>query len=252
MPLLLALLLVVVSPGLGCCDDHPLSADDRAQLTAKLDKQIADFTAKIEQDSKNVELYSRRGDANFFRGRFAESVADYEKMVELNDELDNSHWRRGIARFYAGKFEGAAQQFERYHSFDDVDRENGIWRYFSQFKAYGADKAKQGLLKYKKDDREPFPSVYKLFSGEMTGVDVLKRIDDAEVKGDERKKRLFYADLYIGLNDALEGRNESAIKYLRRSTANKWGPVAGYGPNYMWHVGRVHYDLLVEKSQKTK
>lgn len=252
MPQLLALLLVVVLPALAWCDDHPLSGDDRAQLTAKLDKQIADFTTKIEQDSKNVDLYSRRGDANFFRSRFAESVADYEKMVEINDDLDNSHWRRGIARFYAGKFEGAAQQFERYHSFDDVDRENGIWRFFSQFKAYSPEKARAGLLKYKKDDREPFPSVYKLFSGEMTGADVLKRIDDAEVKGDEREKRLFYADLYIGLNDALEGRDESAIKHLRRSTGNKWGPVAGYGPNYMWHVGRVHYELLVDKAKKAK
>lgn len=245
-----ALLCWLALPLLAIADDHPLSVDERTQLTAKLDKQIIDLTSKIEQDSKSVELFSRRGDANFFRGRFAESVADYDKMVELNAELDNSHWRRGIARFYAGKFEGAAQQFERYHSFDDVDRENGIWRFFSQFKAYGPEKARAGLLKYKKDDREPFPSVYKLFSGEMTGADVLKRIDDAQVKGDEREKRLFYADLYIGLNDALEGRDESAIKHLHRSTANKWGPVAGYGPNYMWHVGRVHYELLVEKAAK--
>ncbi len=244
------LLCLFALPSLVCGDDHPLTADERTKLTAKLDQQIAELTTRIEEDGKKVDLFSRRGDANFFRGRFAESVADYEKMVELNAELDDSHWRRGIARFYAGKFEGAAQQFERYHSFDDVDRENGIWRFFSQFKAYGAEKARAGLLKYKKDDREPFPSVYKLFSGEMTGADVLKRIDDAGVKGDEREKRLFYADLYIGLNDALEGRDESAIKHLRRSTANKWGPAAGYGPNYMWHVGRVHFELLTQKAPK--
>lgn len=248
MPLLIVLLFAAVLPAWAYGEEHPLSADERSQLTAKFDKQIADLTSRIDQDAKNVDLYSRRGDANFFRGRFAESVADYEQMVELNAELDDSHWRRGIARFYASKFEGAAQQFERYHSFDDVDRENGIWRFFSQFKAYGAEKARAGLLKYKKDDREPFPSVYKLFSGEMTGADVLKRIDDAGVKGDEREKRLFYANLYIGLNDALEGRDESAINHLRRSTANKWGPTAGYGPNYMWHVGRVHYELLIDKA----
>ena len=245
--IVLALSFLLLMNPLSAADEHPLKAEQRQMLAEKFDRQIADLTNNLKADPKNVDLYSRRGDAYFFKGLFKESLADYEKMVEFDDRLDNSHWRRGIARFYAEQYEGAAKQFEDYHSFDDVDRENGIWRYFSQHKAYGTEKARAGLLKYKKDDREPFPSVYKLFSGELSGADVLKKIDEAKLSDEEREKRLFYAELYVGLNDALEGRQDSAIKHLHQSTANTWGPKAGYGPNYMWHVGRVHYDLLVAK-----
>src|SRR5204863_5187651 len=127
---------------------------------------------------EDVDLYSRRGDANFFRGKFAEAVADYEKMVELKPDLDASHWRKGIACFYAQRYKDAAHQFEIYHSFDNVDRENGIWRFLSQAKSMGLTEARKGLLQYKKDDREPFPDVYRMFAGEMTGAQVLQRITE--------------------------------------------------------------------------
>ena len=231
-------------------EEHPLSTAEQKRITDKFQQQVADCTARLTTDPKDVDLYSKRADAYFFLADFPEAVADYEKMVELNPKMDAEHWRRGIARFYAGKYPEAAKQFEDYHSFDDVDRENGIWRYFSQFKAHGAEKARAGLLLYKKDDREPFPSVYKLFSKDMTAEQVLGRIEKAELSASEREKQVFYASLYVGLNEALEGRAESARQHLKVSTANKWGPTAGYGPNYMWHVGRLQFDILSKQPTK--
>lgn len=229
--------------------EHPLSPDVRQRMEATLKQDVERLSEEIAT-KPSVELYSRRGDALFFLSRFDESLADYEKMAALDPEVGPSHWRRGIARFYAGKFEAAAKQFEEYHSFDDVDRENGIWRYFSQSKAYGPQKAREGLLRYRKDDREPFPSVYRLFSGEMKPDEILSRIRAAEIADDEREKRLFYAELYVGLNDALEGRDESARAHLKAATANKWGPTAGYGPRYMWHTGRIHFERLNRPTEK--
>ena len=231
-------------------EEHPLSKTERTKLADKFQQQITDCTERLAKDPKDVDQYSKRADAYFFLADFPKAVADYEKMVELNPKIDAEHWRRGIARFYAGQYPEAAKQFESYHSFDDVDRENGIWRFFSQFKAHGAEKARAGLLLYKKDDREPFPSVYKLFSKDMTAEQVLGRIKDADLSATEREKQVFYASLYVGLNEALEGRPESARPHLRVSTANKWGPTAGYGPNYMWHVGRLHFDLLSKQPPK--
>lgn len=224
--------------------EHPLSSDERAEIATKFNRIIEENTRRIETDGKNEDLYSRRGDAYFFRGKFAEAVADYDKMIELQPDTAPSHWRRGIALFYAGKYEAAAKQFEDYHSFDDIDRENGIWRYFSQRKAFGLEKARQGLLKYKKDDREPFPDVYKLFAGEITPDEILRHVATAKIDEAELEKRLFYAELYIGLNEAVEGRNDSARAHLRRAVMNNWGRRAGYGPNFMWHVGRVQFELL--------
>lgn len=230
-------------------EEHPLPEKQRQELARSYDAQIERFTALLKEDPKKVGYYSRRADAYFFRGRFKESVADYQKMVELEPKLETSHWRRGIAWFYAGDFKQAAHQFEIYDTFDDVDRENGIWRFFSQAKAYGLKKARQGLLKYKKDDREPFPSVYKLFDESIKPDTILSSIAEAKIDKDEREKRLFYAQLYIGLNYDILGKPKQAKEHLRKAVANKWGPTAGYGPNYMWHVGRLHYELLDAKEK---
>ncbi|HEX7901055.1 MAG TPA: PQQ-binding-like beta-propeller repeat protein [Planctomycetota bacterium] len=195
-------------------------------------------------EPKDVGGHSKRGDARFFAGDFAGALADYDRMVELEPGTLAQHWRRGIAAFYAGEYEKAAKQFEAYHSYDDVDRENGIWRYFSQHKAYGAAKAREGLLKYKKDDREPFPAVYALFEGKTTPEAILAGIAAARLDDEEREKRLFYAELYIGLNLAVEGKGADALPHLKKAAASRWGATAGYGPTYMWHVGRLHAELL--------
>ena len=254
VPILVALFLVAAST-FGLADESkpvepPLTVEQQTALTKTFEKSLAEANKLVETDSKNTNAYSRRGDAYFFLGRFDEAVADYDQMAKLDESLANSHWRRGIAFFYAGRFKDAAAQFESYHSFDQVDRENGIWRYLSQHTAYGQKKAREGLLKYEKDDREPFPSVYKLFAGTMTPPQILDAIDKAEISKDEREKRLFYAHLYIGLNYAVEGDDAAAQRHLRLSTLNTWGPSAGYGPSYMWQVGRLHEELLRTKPAK--
>jgi len=225
----------------------PLTGAGQAALHKQLDESLVRLTAQVAADPKDADLYSRRGDAYFFRGHFKEAVQDYEKMVELQPDVETSHWRKGIAYFYAERYKDAAHQFEIYHTFDDVDRENGIWRFFSQAKATDIETARKGLLKYKKDDREPFPDLYRMFAGEMTGDEVLARIDAARIDKGERRKRLFYAELYIGLDAFIANKLDAAEQHLREAFANTWAPQAGFGPSYMWHVGRVHYEQLTQQ-----
>ncbi|WP_339687138.1 hypothetical protein [Gimesia maris] len=228
----------------------PKKAQETARLQLKLNQLIEQLTEQISQQPAETTLYSRRGDAHFFNGDFKAAVADYNKMVELNPAISASHWRRGIACYYAKQYTEAAKQFENYHSFDNVDRENGIWRFFSQYKAKGATAAQQGLLKYEKDDREPFPDLYRMFQGQTTPETVLKNIETAEIDAQERSKRYFYAYLYIGLNESLLGHHDQARMYLKKSVENDWGPAAGFGPNYMWHTGRLELQLLSEQNRK--
>jgi lipoprotein NlpI len=231
--------------------DEPAArpADAFASLKQELSEREAALSKDLTATPKRINLLSQRGDARFFLGQFKEAVADYDAMVTLDEGLDTSHWRRGIALFYAGQYERAARQFEVYHSFDNVDRENGIWRYLSQHKAYGREKARAGLLKYEKDDREPFPDVYRLFAGDVTGDALLAKIREAKITDEERTKRLFYAELYVGLDDFVEGRTESARKHLQAATDNTWGRNAGGGPGWMWHVGRVHAEKLAAEKK---
>lgn len=232
--------------------DDPLTAERRAKLKSSLEEVQADATRVLNKEADDLNSYSRRGDARFFLGDFAGAVADYDEIVRIDASQADSHWRRGIALFYAGKYADAAAQFERYHSFDQVDRENGIWRYLCQHRSTGKTKAREGLLKYEKDDREPFPAVYKLFAGTVTADEILEGIRTAKVSDTEREKRLFYAHLYIGLNAAVEGDESAAQKHLFEATRNRWAPVAGYGPNYMWHVGRLHEAQLRAKLDQPK
>ena len=100
------------------------------------------------------------------------------------------------------------------------------------------------LLKYKKDDREPFPAVYALFEGKTTPEAILAGIAAAKIGDEARESRLFYAELYIGLNLSVEGKDAEALPHLKKAAANRWAPEAGYGPAYMWHVGRLHAEKL--------
>ena len=245
-PILIALLVGVLvgQEKEAAFDDGPLTSDRVVELTKSFHKSLDESSELIQRSPTSLKGYSQRGDALFFLGRFKEAVADYDKMIELDETQRTSHWRRGIALFYAGLYKDATAQFESYHSFDQIDRENGIWRYLSQNQADGRAKAREGLLKYQKDDREPFPAIYKLFAGTMTPDQILGQISGAKITKLEREQRLFYAHLYIGLNHAVEGEVESARQHLVVATRNTWGSTASYGPNYMWHVGRLHEALL--------
>lgn len=225
---------------------HPLSAEDQAKLRKQWDDDLADMSKKLETTPDNVSLLSKRGDVFFFRGEFAKSVRDYERMSELNPTLDASHWRLGIAYFYAAQPQKSAAQFDKFFVTDDVDREAGLWKYLAQAPTLGVEKARSGLLKYKKDDREPMPTIYRLFEEELTPDDLLKSVD-AKLPPNVREQRLFYIELYLGLwHDAAKHPKE-ALPHFRAATANRWGRSASYGPNYMWHVGRLHYERLAEK-----
>jgi lipoprotein NlpI len=246
----MTLLIASLALAWGPADDHPLPVEERTRLAREFDDAIAKWTKAIEESPKDVQAHSRRGDARFFRGEFAGALADYDRMNELEPGLAPQHWRRGIACFYAGEYGKAAAQFEAYHTHDDVDRENGIWRFLSQAKAQGVEKAREGLLKYKKDDREPFPSVYRLFGGTMTPENVLEEIRSARIEDGEREARLFYANLYIGLNWAVASKADRAEASLREAVANRWAREAGYGPSWMWQVGRLHYEAILRARPK--
>lgn len=239
-------------------DDKAL-AEEQDKTIALLNKDLQDSLSrqldsipKIHPEDPNaVDAYSRRGDLLMFLGRFDAAEADYKQMVTLNPDLDSSHWRLGIAMYFAGHPEQAAEQFDKYHSFDNVDRENGIWRYLSHRAAFGKEMARKQLLKYEKDDRPPFREVYRLFDGSLSPAEVLSAIP-ANLEESPRDSRLFYSHLYIGLNSAAEGQSDKAIHSLRLATLNNWPRKAGYGPNYMWHIGRLKYLELHHSQQPEK
>ncbi len=211
-----------------------------SQLMESLTKKLREKANVDSAAADAVDQYSARGDLQMFLGEFEKAEADYLQMVKLKPELDASHWRLGIAMFFANHPKQAAEQFDRYNSFDNIDRENGIWRYLSHYRAFGKEEAKRQLLRYEKDDRPPFKEVYRLFDGTLTASEVLQAIP-ADLQEESIASRLFYSHLYIGMNEVVEGKTDDAKRSLRNATLSTWPRKAGFGPDYMWHVGRLQY-----------
>ena len=222
-----------------------------AELIESLTKQLKEKMLIDPAAASAVSQYSERGDLLMFLGEYEKAEAEYLNMVKLKPELDASHWRLGIAMFFANHPRQAAEQFDKYNSFDNVDRENGIWRYLSHYLAYGKDEARRQLLRYEKDDRPPFKEVYRLFDGSLTAEEVLQAIPD-DLPEASRESRSFYSHLYIGMNQVVEGRTDDAKISLRMATLNSWPRKAGFGPDYMWHVGRLQYLELQKVKAVTK
>jgi lipoprotein NlpI len=250
---LVAILLAVTLPDSKAkepTNEHPLSAAERKSLRERFRRTLDETPPPNASTPDSVSAHSRRGDALFFLAEYKQAVLEYQAMVRLDPKLDASHWRLGIALYFAGQPKGAAEQFDKYQSFDDVDRENGIWRYLCHHRAFGADRAAKELLRYAKDDREPFPIVYRLFDGSITPEEALKRIPET-LPAIERDKQLFYTELYIGMLKTVQGDTAVAQMTLHSATSRKWPRTAGFGPSYMWHVARLQWNELAAKNAKT-
>jgi lipoprotein NlpI len=228
---------------------HPLDESVRARLKADHELRLAALTKAIEAEPEKVALYSQRGDARLFLGRFREAVADFEKMIALDPAQDAPHWRLGIAYHFAGEFRKSSRQFEKYHAYDGRDRENGIWKFLADAKTDGIDAARTKMLEYKEFDREPFPALYEMFAGRKSTAAML---DDVRGKGlAEKGSVAFFANYYGGLNEDLEGRRSRALELIARAVASPWGRTAEGGPAYMWQVARLHYEQLATAQKAT-
>jgi len=99
------------------------------------------------------------------------------------------------------------------------------------------------MLKVGTDRRVPMMRIYSLFRGQAKPEDVLDAVRQGEPKEAERKQRLFYAHLYLGLYFEIQGDKKKALEHLTAADNLKIG-------GYMHDVARVHRALL-EKLQTT-
>ena len=233
-----------------CCasaEDRPLAAGARTALLAKFEQTREETTRAITRTPDRVELYSQRGDCELFLGHFTEAVHDFEKMIMLDPKQDAPHWRLGIAYYFAGDFEKSARQFAKYHASDGHDRENGIWKFLADARAVGIEKARRQMLVYTQFDREPFPALYAMFAGKTGGDDVFAELKSKQLGGDAMVQ--FFAHYYVGLNDELLGRRDTARTHLGEAVRLLAERAASGEPGYMWEVARLEYDRLSAGSE---
>ncbi|MEK0447567.1 MAG: Lipoprotein NlpI precursor [Verrucomicrobiota bacterium] len=206
------------------------------------------LTEALIQTPNSLSLLSRRGDFRQFLGQPEQAVADYERMIQIDPAQDAPHWRLGIAYYFAGAFSKAALQFQKYHAYDGRDRENGLWKFFSQARAEGLDAARRDMLLYKEFDREPFPSLYAMCAGKMPPDEVLKEV---ETKGLQNQRQVvFFAKYYVGLYLCLLDQKSEGLALVKEAV-RLFSPseAAVDGPGYMWQVARLHAEALGREIQ---
>jgi lipoprotein NlpI len=201
---------------------------------------VADFSKVLEIDPKRVEAYDRRGSEEFKLGQFKESVADFDRFLEVKSEEAPGHWRRGISLYYAGRFDDGRKQFAAYEKVDNNDVENAVWCFLCAARADGVEKARASMLKIGKDTRVPMMKVYDLYRGEAKPDDVMTAANAGDASDDERKQRLFFAHLYLGLYYDATGDKKQALEHITQA-AQKY-----YIDGYMGDVARVHEQVLTK------
>ncbi len=236
--------LLAATTTIAMAQAHPGHEKDDKAIRVQYTQAEKHYTERIAANPKAVDGYSRRGDARLFLSKFAGAVEDYEQMIKLDPALDVSHWRLGIAYYYVNRFDKAARQFQIYHNYDNVDRENGIWRFMSQTRHKNMEVARKALLKYEKTDRPPYPWLYALYAGDIKPEQVYEKIEETGFPERYKERVLFHAQLYVGIFHELHGREKEALKHLDAAASNKFGRSTG---TYMWQVARVHHDLLAKK-----
>jgi len=227
-----------------------LPALELSGIKEKYSELEKSLTSRVLRNPTEVSSYSSRGDARLFLGNFLGARMDYEKMINLNPKLEVSHWRLGIAYFYLSDFSKAARQFEIYHQYDNIDRENGIWRFMSQYKKSGLKVARRGLLNYSQDDRPPYPWLYSMFAGDISPEEVFIKIKEQHFPEKYALRVQFHAYFYVGIFLELTGDNPSrALEHLAQATSNEYGRQTG---TYMWHVARLYHARLFDSIQEIK
>ncbi len=231
-------------------NDPPVSDADLRDMILRWEETVSETTSAIQQSPNEVSSYSRRGDAQFFLGRFDEALADYNRMIEINPQLERPHWRRGIAAWFGGEYELGAEQFGKYHTFDAIDRENGLWKFLCDVRHSDLETARAQMLVYEEDDRASLPDVYRMYAGELTPDELLEAIRSGGFDEADLDRRLFYAELYVGFYYWVQDEVDPAREHLEACLRTEFGRDAGYGPNYMWHVARLGYERLSEQAEE--
>ena len=219
-------------------ESHP--GDDRI---ASLKEALADYSAVLKIDPKDVDALQSRGCVNFKLAKFDASVADFDAFLVERPEARKQHWQRGISLYYAGKFDEGAKQFSAYQDHDSNDVENAVWCFLCMAKSEGIPKARAAMLKIGNDRRVPMRQVYELFLGMKTPAEVLAA---AAMAPDAKTKtgQLFYAHLYLGLWYDATGDRTKALQELDAAV------LEDAPSSYMGDTARVHRDFLRAKDAK--
>lgn len=76
-----------------------------------LDYAMSDFDSAIKFDSRNDDLYFRRGEVLFDLRRMEECIKDYSSAININSRIDDYYIARGLAYFESRDYSQALDDY---------------------------------------------------------------------------------------------------------------------------------------------
>lgn len=204
-------------------------------------QSVADYTTVLSLAPDHLHALHRRGEAYFRLGGFKQSVADFDKELALVPDRAPHHWQRGISLYYAGDYPRGAAQFELHRTVNPDDVENAAWHYLCVARDQGVQAARRALIHIAPgaDRRVPMTQIHALYAGKLQPEDVLAAATAGDPPAAERRRRLMYAHLYLGLHHEAAGDAAQARQHITLA-AEKYA----LEDDYMSDVARAHAATL--------
>jgi lipoprotein NlpI len=203
----------------------------------------------VGHDERYADVFQLRGCAFFKLGNLPAAVSDWVNFLQLKPDKEAEHWQICVAYALLGKYEDARRQFEWHWTVNAKDMEVAFWHFLCVARTEGLAAAREQLMEVEGEKRVPMPALYRLFKGEGSAAEVWLAVEEGNPNPDERNRREFFANYYLGLFRQAEGKLESANELIgaaleiAKSNAGYIGDSPG-GQLRGGDIARVHHQQL--------
>jgi lipoprotein NlpI len=185
----------------------------------------------------DVNHWLTEGERLFFAADPAAAALAFDHLIALSPAAAPQLWQRGIALFYSGRFIDGRKQFELHQTVNPNDVENAAWHFLCVARSEDLAAARAALIPIAGDARVPMREIHALFAGSGTAEDVLAAAEADHPSPADRRDRLCYAHLYLGLYEEALGHVELARQSLVLAAVDY------RMDHYMGRVAQVHIQL---------
>ena len=193
------------------------------------------FTPCLAEEVETPATFYRKGEEAFFKGEIQQAIDFWDQELALQPRRAPYHWQRGLALYYADEFKKGAEQFTIHQTVNGHDVENAVWHFLCVVKTKEGtiELARKKFIPIEGDARVPMSQIHDLFANETTPEAVLAVC--------KTRNHFCYAHLYLGLYFEALGKNEKAIKHIKKSA------VDFKMDHYMGKVAQIHLKLRQHK-----
>ena len=170
----------------------------------------------------------------FFAADPGAAATAFDHVIALSPAAAPGLWQRGIALYYAGRYADGRRQFELHQQVNPNDVENAAWHFLCVARAQDVAAARAALIPITGDARVPMREIHQLFAGSGSAEAVLNAAGAGAVAAPDRRDRLCYAHLYLGLYCEALAKPAEAKEHLLLAAGEY------RMDHYMGRVAQVH------------